>query len=619
MQRATRPSNRRPTGCSGRPRRALPPLPEPLGLGGAFIGLSKGALIVAGGSNFDRPTWDGGEKAYHGTIYVLDLESTGAPQWRSVGRLPRPLAHGAAVAVEGGLLCMGGMNDQGAYADVFLLAWDRATGTVRIQTDFPSLPRPCSHLAATTLGNIVYVAGGRTEKDGAMIESGDFLALDLAASGETRSGKAWEHLPTWPGVPRFGCLLVTQRDGYGDRVYLFSGKSGTTYLTDAYAYNPGRAKPVERWRRLADMPRAALLAPIVACGQSHILVISGSDGHDVDRVMELKHDYELVKDILAYHTITDTWIRSGEVPQGVVATTAIDWKGRFLIPGGEIRPSIRTPRVYAATLRPTTKATFHPLDYAVLCVYLLGLVGMGLYFSKREKSTKDFFLGGQRVPAWAAGLSIMATGVSSIGFMAIPAKSFATDWAYFAGVATWFLVVPITTRVFIPFFHRLNVTSAYEYLEVRFNLPARLFASGIFCIMQILARMSAVLLLPALALSAVTGISTYTCIIAMGVLSTAYTVMGGMEAVIWTDVIQAIMLFGGALLCVVLVILGLDGGAGAIRRRGPRSREVQSAADRVGSRGRGVVGGPGGQCLQPFHGADLGPIHGSALSLNQGC
>ncbi|HBO45856.1 MAG TPA: hypothetical protein DD670_18415 [Planctomycetaceae bacterium] len=199
------------------------------------------------------------------------------------------------------------------------------------------------------------------------------------------------------------------------------------------------------------------------------------------------------------------------------------------------------------------------LDYVALGGYLLVISLIGLRFSRRGKSCGDFFLGGHRIPWWAAGLSLLATQVSSIGFMAVPAKSFATDWAYIVGIASWFVVVPVVNRFYIPFFRRLNVTSAYEYLELRFHVSVRLFGTVTYSMLQ-LGRMAIVLCLPALALSTVTGMDTAACIVVMGVLCTAYTVAGGIEAVIWTDVVQAFLLIGGALVSVVIVILDIDGG-----------------------------------------------------------
>lgn len=197
-------------------------------------------------------------------------------------------------------------------------------------------------------------------------------------------------------------------------------------------------------------------------------------------------------------------------------------------------------------------------------MYLLLIVWLGYYFSKKNKSSKDFFLGGQKIPFWAAGLSMMAAQVSSIGFMSIPAKSFITNWSYFVGVMTWFIVVPIVTYAFVPFYRRLNVTSAYEYLEKRFNVFIRKFIALLYLLFQLLGRLGAIIFLPAIALSAVTGMHTLLCIVIIGGLATLYTVLGGMHAVIWIDVIQALVLFGAIFLCIGYVVFNIDGGVSEI-------------------------------------------------------
>ena len=206
----------------------------------------------------------------------------------------------------------------------------------------------------------------------------------------------------------------------------------------------------------------------------------------------------------------------------------------------------------------TTANRFGIIDYVMILVYLATVIGIGAYFSFREKTSNDFFLAGGRIPWWAAGLSMMATQVSSIGFMAVPAKSYATDWAYFTGVITWFMVVPLVTWAYIPFFRRLNVTSAYEYLEVRFHLSVRLCGTVIYTMLQ-LGRVAIVLYLPALAMSTVSGIDKSYCIILTGIVCTAYVMAGGIEAIVWLDAIQAILLIGGALLCIGIVLVDIGG------------------------------------------------------------
>ena len=145
--------------------------------------------------------------------------------------------------------------------------------------------------------------------------------------------------------------------------------------------------------------------------------------------------------------------------------------------------------------------------------------------------------------------------------MAIPAKVFATDWKYFpTAIAILIMAFPVV-KYFLPFFRRLNVTTAYEYLEKRFNYTTRFLASFVFIIFMV-ARMALVLFLPSLALTTVTGIDIYTCIILMGVITIIYCTMGGVEAVVWGDVIQGFVLLGGALLAVVFLVNGTEGGFG---------------------------------------------------------
>jgi SSS family transporter len=203
--------------------------------------------------------------------------------------------------------------------------------------------------------------------------------------------------------------------------------------------------------------------------------------------------------------------------------------------------------------------SFGKLNYAVVGAYLAVLVAMGFYFARREKTTDDFFLAGKRIPWWAAGLSIFGTQLSAITYLAMPARAYATDWALLILNIGIFVIAPFVIYLYLPFFRRLNITTAYEYLEKRFHVSIRLFGSLSFVAFQ-LGRMGIVVLLPALALSAVTGLNVFICIALMGILSTVYTVLGGIEAVIWTDVVQAFVLIGGAFVALGIIISGLDGG-----------------------------------------------------------
>jgi len=187
------------------------------------------------------------------------------------------------------------------------------------------------------------------------------------------------------------------------------------------------------------------------------------------------------------------------------------------------------------------------------------MVGVGFYFASRNKTTDDFFRGGKHIPWWAAGCSIFATMLSSLTFTGIPSKAFAQDWVYAVGNMMIPVVAFVGVFVALPFYRRLDVTSAYEYLEKRFSRNVRLFGSASFTLYHIF-RMAVVMSLTGLAMAVATPLTPEQSVLLMGVLSILYCTMGGIEAVIWTDTIQTVVLLGGALLAMILLIAGTDGG-----------------------------------------------------------
>ena len=150
-------------------------------------------------------------------------------------------------------------------------------------------------------------------------------------------------------------------------------------------------------------------------------------------------------------------------------------------------------------------ATMNPIDIAVIVAYLLGMAGMGFWFMRRNKDADAYFKAGGKLPWWVVSLSIYATMFSSITFISVPAMSFSGDMTYFVISFGIPILAVVTVRWYLPFFRRLNLTSAYEYLETRFNLQCRLFASAAFILFMV-ARTAIVAYLPALAIAAVTGI-----------------------------------------------------------------------------------------------------------------
>ena len=574
----------------------LPDLPDTVGVAGAFTGVYDDVLIVAGGANFpDGPPWKGGGKVYHDRIYVLD-QNDNEPVWHTdeVLTLPRPLGYGVTVQTTDGLILVGGTDGSEVYRDVYLLRYDRNSRIVEFD-ELLSLPVPLAFLAGSVLGNRLYIAGGQESKE-TPVATNHFLSLDL--NNLHSSDANWRELPSWPGKNRVLPTAAVQSDGLNQRLYLFGGRDVSAdgsmdVLQDGFSYNPATS----RWEEVESASEVASMmgSTALSYGDSHILFFGGDDGvmlqkrlalaaeiDSLDALLEegqnqvqsdrdslqaeliriLNEESTFNNAVLAYHTITDTWAKAAEMPSpSPVTANAVWWDGRIALVSGEISPGVRTSRAWVGTVE-RESVDFGIVNYSILGIYMLLLIGMGYYFSRRENLTDEFFLAGQRIPWWAAGMSIYATQLSAITFIAIPAVAYSTNWLVYPGYLTIFLMVPVVVIFYLPFFRRLNITTAYEYLEKRFSLAVRLFGSASFIIFQ-LGRMSVLVFLPALVITAIIGMNIYVAIVLMGIFSIVYTVMGGMEAVVWTDVIQVVVLVAGILYSLGFIIVYM-GGVGPI-------------------------------------------------------
>jgi SSS family transporter len=518
---------------------------------GQIAGQHNGALIAASGANFLVSPWQGGEKLWLEDVWVLD---PGADAWRQLPDLPQAYAYGAVASTAKGVINVGGSDGVNHFDDAFLLNY--ANGDLK-RTDLPPAPTSVAFTSAALLENVLYVVGGLASPD-ATETMDNFWALNL---GE--EDLSWKALPTWPGPPRM-LPVVAAQDG---AVFVMSGtdlhagpdgEAARSYLNDAYKYTPGTG-----WSRIADMPHPVVAGVAAPLRDAFIAVVSGDDGSLYAQTAALGDDHPgFRKDVLSYHTITDTWSTVGEAPKGLVTTIAVPTPDGLIIMGGEDRPGHRDGSILMGTLKARVGG-LGGIDYALMAGYFGLLVAMGVYFARREKTTEQFFLGGRNIKWWVAGLSIFGTQLSAITFLSIPARAYATDWVYFMMNMGIILVAPFAIYFFIPVFCRQRITTAYEYLEKRFGLAARIYGSGCFMLFQ-LGRIGIVLLLPALALSATTGIPVVACILAMGILATIYTVLGGIEAVIWTDVCQVVVLLLGAIVSVIVIATSLDGGLSGI-------------------------------------------------------
>jgi solute:Na+ symporter, SSS family len=203
------------------------------------------------------------------------------------------------------------------------------------------------------------------------------------------------------------------------------------------------------------------------------------------------------------------------------------------------------------------------IDLAVIIIYMLAMLWIGFYFSKKNKNAEQFTTAVGKIPGWAIGVSIFATFLSSNTFLGVTGKAFGSNWNAFVFSLSMPLAAWVAVKYFVPFYRYAGGVSAYTHLEKRFGPWARTYAVICFLFTQI-ARMGSIFFGIALSLQALTGFSMSSIMLVMGVCIIIYTVMGGMEAIIWTDVVQGIILTFGALLILFFVIKDMPGGVNAI-------------------------------------------------------
>jgi len=198
-------------------------------------------------------------------------------------------------------------------------------------------------------------------------------------------------------------------------------------------------------------------------------------------------------------------------------------------------------------------------DLAIIFIYLVGMLLVGVYFSRKNKNSEQFTKASGLIPGWAIGLSIYATFLSSNTFLGVPGKAFGSNWNAFVFSISMPLAAWVAAKYFVPFYRNSGEISAYTHLEKRFGAWARVYAVVCFLLTQ-LARMGSIFFGIALSLQALTGYSMQIIMMVMGICIIFYTVLGGIEAVIWTEVVQAIVKTLGALLILYLIISGMPGG-----------------------------------------------------------
>ena len=195
----------------------------------------------------------------------------------------------------------------------------------------------------------------------------------------------------------------------------------------------------------------------------------------------------------------------------------------------------------------------HWIDTAIILVSVLFTIGTGFYFSKRQKSSDRYFSGSKTIPAWAIGISIFATLLSSVTFLAYPAAAYKSNWI----LLVQGLMVPIVLvgliGIIVPLFRKVIRLSTYEYFERRFGLFARMYSSMAFMLTHF-SKMGTVLFLVSIALNSFTHYPVLMIMLCLSIAIITLTMLGGMEGVIWMDVVQGFLLVGGGLLCLGILL-----------------------------------------------------------------
>src|ERR1035437_6138824 len=205
------------------------------------------------------------------------------------------------------------------------------------------------------------------------------------------------------------------------------------------------------------------------------------------------------------------------------------------------------------------KETLHLIDYLIIAASLATSLSIGLRFGKNQNSTQHYFISKGTIPSWAIGMSLMATLVSSVTFLAYPGEGYSSNWILLIQGLMVPVVLLFMVWFIVPLYREVIGLSTYEYFEKRFGLFARMYSSTAFVLTHF-SKMGTVFFLLALALSNMTGINTYLIILVIGFVVITITLIGGIEAVIWADVVQGFLLITGGIISFIVLLFALKGG-----------------------------------------------------------
>jgi len=378
------------------------------------------------------------------------------------------------------------------------------------------LPSPCAKPSSTSIGTDLYIGG--------QANGGTNFFLKFRPG--TRQFE--------PVVPPPSLAVILSLGAQGDSLFLAG--------TDTAGTQQFWKRKDGRWSPASPPPEPLEALPPVAIGQSHLLYATASK----------------TVPLLAFHTVTATW---SPIPAQEGETVAMAGLKAGLLRAVKNGDASLTLRIESLT---HPKKGLGLLDYVTLAGYFGLNLGIGFLCAKRKSTSDEFFRGGGRIQWWALGISYMATGVSSISFMAYPATGYASNWLLIGVPVFQSVAVVVTGFLFIGLLRRLNITTVFEYLELRFGRAIRLLGSALMILSQVGGRLSVVLLLPSMAFSAVTGLNVYVSVTLMGVVTMIYCLKGGMKAVVWTDVLQFGLMYGAIAVALTIITSNVPGGLGGL-------------------------------------------------------
>ncbi|MFN7293019.1 MAG: hypothetical protein ACK5YR_18550 [Pirellula sp.] len=328
--------------------REMASLPNTEGLAGAFAGVSNDVLIVAGGANFpDKKPWEGGSKVWYDEIYAFDGSDAG---WEIVGKLPRPLGYGVSVSYKQSVICVGGSNAERHYSESFRLTLVKNSSNenqVRIEL-LPSLPITIANACGAVVGDTLYVVGGQEHPDSPRTLTNAWV-MDLSSSEPQ-----WREIEPIPTCGRmlsvaasFGGTFVLM--GGVDLKTSDDGKVVRVYLSDAYRYQNGQG-----WQRLPDLLHPVAAAPSPApADASGIYLLGGDDGTQIGVAPDKHRGFRST--ISFFDAGMNQWRIRGVVAEPRVTVPCVQWHDSnagidvWVIPSGEKRPGVRSPKVWLMT------------------------------------------------------------------------------------------------------------------------------------------------------------------------------------------------------------------------------------------------------------------------------